>query len=151
MRQLEFKGKLIHAYQTESGVSASGNQWQRRTIVLESSYTTRDGNTYTDTLACELWGDKVDQMKSKLTQNATLIATCNVSSNESNKNPGRWFTAARVSMLETEQEYEARVNNAPSPALIEAVANMRDMQQNAVLVASVQQSTSPTDSEDLPF
>lgn len=165
-KQLEFKGKLIHAYPVESGTSASGNQWQKRTIVLENEIQTRTGNTFTEQLACEIWSDKVEHFKAKLTRDAILVATCDVTSNESTKYPGRWFTSARVYLLETEQEYNARVNGAPSPELIQAAANMAPMNMpaqpaqpsptQAVQQPQAQPAASATqpidnDNDDLPF
>lgn len=152
----EFKGKLIHAYPVSEGTSANGNTWKRRTIVLEDSYADRNGNTYTDCLALDIWGDAVENYKPLLTKDAMLVAQFYVTSRESTKTPGQWFTSARVRVLETLEAYNARTAAMPSHAIMQA--SVQSVQSTATLIPASQVSlpaqapeAQAADGDDLPF
>lgn len=124
MANLEVKGKVFSMSALESGVSKSGKEWKRKTVVVE------EGGQYPKKVAITLFGDKSDETFLK-DQEVTI--QCNVESDLAKDNSGRWFTNINAWKIEKGEVTTQTPTHAPEA-----------QSQHA-------QTKTNTDTDDLPF
>jgi len=78
---MEVKGKLVKKLAVESGVSKSGKEWRKQSIVIDT------GGEFNNEVCVSAFGDKMDSMN-KLEYDMEVKILCNVYSREYN---GRYF------------------------------------------------------------
>jgi len=78
---MEVKGKLVKKLAVESGVSKSGKEWRKQSIVIDT------GGEFNNEVCVSAFGDKMDSMN-KLEIGMEVKILCNVYSREYN---GRYF------------------------------------------------------------
>ena len=78
---MEVKGKLVKKLAAESGVSKSGKEWRKQSIIIDT------GGEFNNEVAVSAFGDKMDSMN-KLEIGMDVKILCNVYSREYN---GRYF------------------------------------------------------------
>jgi hypothetical protein len=72
---MEVTGKLVKKLPLESGVSKSGKEWQKQSIVIDN------GNEFNNLTAVSAFGDKVDKLN-RLELGMDVAILCNVYSRE---------------------------------------------------------------------
>ena len=87
---MEVKGKLVKKLAVESGVSKSGKEWRKQSIVIDT------GGEFNNEVCVSAFGDKMDSMN-KLEIGMEVKILCNVYSREYNGRyfhniDGYWFT-----------------------------------------------------------
>lgn len=126
---MEVTGKIIVALPEVSGTSKAGNQWKKRSYVLETL------DNYPTKIAFEFFGERADQYPLSVGDEVKL--SFDIDSHEYN---GRWFTSIRGWKAEKSQGGAS----APAPA-----APVNDPFAAA---AAPQAFTPAADSnDDLPF
>ena len=78
---MEISGKLVKKLAVESGVSKSGKEWRKQSIVIDT------GGEFNNEVAVSAFGDKMTSMN-KLEIGMEVKILCNVYSREYN---GRYF------------------------------------------------------------
>ncbi len=78
---MEVTGKLVKKLAAESGVSKSGKEWKKQSIVIDT------GGEFNNEVCISAFGDKMDSMN-KLEIGMDVSVLCNVYSREYN---GRYF------------------------------------------------------------
>lgn len=78
---MEASGKVIAVCDPETGVSKAGNNWKKRTCVIETQ------ETYPKKIAFTLFGDRMDQYPMNVGD--MVKVSFDISSREYN---GRWYT-----------------------------------------------------------
>ncbi len=78
---MEITGKIIQAFDVQSGVSRSGNAWRKREYVLETL------DNYPKKVCFNFFGDRVDQYP--LNVGDVIKLSFDLNSREFN---GRWYT-----------------------------------------------------------
>jgi len=78
---MEISGKLVKKLDVESGVSKSGKEWRKQSILIDT------GGEFNNEVAVSAFGDKMDSMN-KLDIGMDVKILCNVYSREYN---GRYF------------------------------------------------------------
>ena len=78
---MEVKGTLVKKLDVESGISKSGKEWKKQSIVINT------GSDFNNEVAVSAFGDKMDSMN-KLEIGMEVKILCNVYSREYN---GRYF------------------------------------------------------------
>ena len=78
---MEVKGKLVKKLAVESGVSKSGKEWRKQSILIDT------GGEFNNEVCVSAFGDKIDSMN-KLEYDMEVKILCNVYSREYN---GRYF------------------------------------------------------------
>ena len=74
---MEVTGKLVKVLDLESGVSKSGKEWQKQSVVIDT------GGEFNNLTAVSAFGDKVDKLnRLELGMDVTIL--CNVYSREYN-------------------------------------------------------------------
>lgn len=81
---MEVTGKIIVALPEVSGTSKAGNQWKKRSYVLETL------DNYPTKIAFEFFGERADQYPLSVGEEVKL--SFDIDSHEYN---GRWFTSIR--------------------------------------------------------
>jgi hypothetical protein len=72
---MELNGKLVKKLPLESGVSKSGKEWQKQSVVIDN------GDEFNNLTAVSAFGDKVDKLnRLELGMDVTIL--CNVYSRE---------------------------------------------------------------------
>ena len=72
---MEVNGKLVKVLDLESGVSKSGKEWQKQSVVIDT------GGEFNNLTAVSAFGDKVDKLnRLELGMDVTIL--CNVYSRE---------------------------------------------------------------------
>lgn len=87
---LEITGKLIQKLPIQSGVSKTGNNWQKMEFVIETM------DQYPKKVCANLWGDRIDQVD-KLNFNDTVKVSFDLESREFN---GKWYTDVKAWKVE---------------------------------------------------
>jgi hypothetical protein len=72
---MEVKGKLVKKLAVESGVSKSGKEWRKQSIVIDT------GGEFNNEVCVSAFGDKMDSMN-KLEYDMEVKILCNVYSRE---------------------------------------------------------------------
>lgn len=72
---MEVNGKLVKKLPLESGVSKSGKEWQKQSIVIDT------GSEFNNLTAVSAFGDKVDKLN-RLELGMDVSILCNVYSRE---------------------------------------------------------------------
>jgi len=72
---MEVKGKLVKKLAVESGVSKSGKEWRKQSIVIDT------GGEFNNEVCVSAFGDKMDSMN-KLEYDMEVKILCNVYSKE---------------------------------------------------------------------
>lgn len=98
---MEIKGKLIQKLGLETGVSASGKDWKKQSIVIETI------ETYPKKVYISFMGDKVDEL-SNVYPGVTVTVSVNIESREFN---GKWYTQINGWKL----KMEAATQQTPQP------------------------------------
>ena len=78
---MEVTGKLVKKLEAETGVSKSGKEWKKQSIVIDT------GGEFNNEVCISAFGDKMDSMN-KLEIGMDVSVLCNVYSREYN---GRYF------------------------------------------------------------
>ena len=78
---MEVTGTVLRKLELETGVSKSGKEWQKQSIVIDT------GNDFNNEVCVSAFGDKLKQMN-KLEIGMEVSVLCNVYSREYN---GRYF------------------------------------------------------------
>lgn len=126
---MEVTGKIIVALPEVSGTSKAGNQWKKRSYVLETL------DNYPTKIAFEFFGERADQYPLAVGDEVKL--SFDIDSHEYN---GRWFTSIRGWKAEKTQGAGAAAPAAPVNDPFAAAA------------ATPQTFTPAADSnDDLPF
>ena len=90
---LELTGRLIAKMPMQSGVSKSGNNWQKQEFVIETM------DQYPKKICANLWGDKADQLQ-QFNLNDIVKISFDVESREFN---GKWYTDVKAFRIEAAQ------------------------------------------------
>lgn len=106
MDSLVVKGTVTSASAIESGTSASGKEWKRKTVVV-----TESEGQYPKSLAFTLM--KPELVDIKFSKNEPVTIHGNVESKEYN---GKWFTNVTAWKVDKEQGNTAPTQPAPEPA-----------------------------------
>jgi len=72
---MEIIGKLVKVLDLESGVSKSGKEWQKQSVVIDN------GDEFNNLIAVSAFGDKVDKLN-RLELGMDVSILCNVYSRE---------------------------------------------------------------------
>ena len=72
---MEVKGKLVKKLAVESGISKSGKEWRKQSIVIDT------GGEFNNEVCVSAFGDKMDSMN-KLEYDMEVKILCNVYSRE---------------------------------------------------------------------
>ena len=72
---MEVTGKLVKVLDLESGVSKSGKEWQKQSVVIDT------GGEFNNLTAVSAFGDKVDKLN-RLELGMDVVILCNVYSRE---------------------------------------------------------------------
>ncbi len=88
---MEITGKLIQKLPLQSGISKTGNSWQKQEFVIETV------EQYPKKICANLWGDKCAMLES-IQINDTVAMSFDVESREFN---GRWYTDVKAFRLST--------------------------------------------------
>lgn len=75
---MEIKGKLVKMLDLESGISKSGKEWQKQTVVIDS------GDEFNNLTAVSAFGEDKIKNLNKLQVGMTVTILCNVYSIEYN-------------------------------------------------------------------
>lgn len=75
---MEIKGKLVKMLDLESGISKSGKEWQKQTVVIDS------GDEFNNLTAVSAFGEDKIKNLNKLQVGMTVTILCNVYSREYN-------------------------------------------------------------------
>ncbi len=74
---MEVIGKLVKKLPLESGVSKSGKNWQKQSIVIDN------GDEFNNLIAVSVFGDKIDKLN-RLELGMDVSVMCNIYSREYN-------------------------------------------------------------------
>ena len=74
---MDVTGKLVNKLELETGISKSGKEWKKQSIVIDT------GNDFNNLIAVSAFGDKVERMN-KLEIGMEVTVLCNVYSREYN-------------------------------------------------------------------
>jgi hypothetical protein len=85
---MEIKGQVVAILPLESGITKSGKDWQKLTIVIEFN----EGN-YQKKLALSATKSELIQTLQNLKQGDSITASINLESREFN---GKWFNSVNV-------------------------------------------------------
>ena len=120
---MEIQGTIIQVLPLETGVSKSGNSWQKKNFVIET------GGQYPKKVCINLFGDNVEKFPLQVGQSVT--ASIDIESRECN---ARWYTDVRA--------WNVTYNDASglAPKVQTAPAPQQPIQQ-----------PQPTTANDLPF
>ena len=88
---MEVKGKLVKMLKLETGVSKSGKEWQKQTVVVDN------GEEFNNLIAVSAFGEDKIKDLNKLQEGMTVSIRCNVYSREYKGKyyhniDGYWFT-----------------------------------------------------------
>ena len=88
---MEVKGKLVKMLNLETGVSKSGKEWQKQTVVIDT------GEEFNNLIAVSAFGEEKIKDLNKLQEGMTVSILCNVYSREYKGKyyhniDGYWFT-----------------------------------------------------------
>ena len=88
---MEVKGKLVKMLKLETGVSKSGKEWQKQTVVVDN------GEEFNNLIAVSAFGEDKIKDLNKLQEGMTVSILCNVYSREYKGKyyhniDGYWFT-----------------------------------------------------------
>jgi len=88
---MEVKGKLVKMLDLETGVSKSGKEWQKQTVVVDT------GEEFNNLIAVSAFGEDKIKDLNKLQEGMTVSIRCNVYSREYKGKyyhniDGYWFT-----------------------------------------------------------
>jgi hypothetical protein len=90
---MEINGKLIKKLDVESGMSKTGKEWRKQSILVEQS-----GTDYNKEVVISFFGDKMKSIRD-LEEGADVIVSINLSSREFNgkyyHNIDGWFIAKK--------------------------------------------------------
>lgn len=75
---MEIKGKLVKVLTLETGISKSGKEWQKQTVVIDS------GDEFNNLTAVSAFGEDKIKHLNKLQVGMTVTILCNVYSREYN-------------------------------------------------------------------
>ena len=108
---MEIIGKLIQKMPMQSGISKTGNSWQKQEFVIETM------DQYPRKICAQLWGEKTAVLES-LNIDDKVVMSFDVESREFN---GKWYTDVKAYKLEmvatgTQNQQSASVIPAVSPA-----------------------------------
>ena len=78
---MEITGKLIKKFDIESGISKTGKEWSKQSILIEQN------TEYNKEIVISAFGDKIEKIKN-LHEGDNLKVLCNIYSREYN---GRYF------------------------------------------------------------
>lgn len=132
---MEIEGTIVLDLPKEGGVSKAGNNWQKKSWVLETS------GQYPRKVKFDVFGDRADTMKFEIGK--SYIVSVDPESREFN---GRWYTDLRA--------YAMRLSDAP-----DQFAPVQQSSQFAQPVAPAAPAAAPVDpfsgadnnTDDLPF
>ena len=102
---MEIKGKVIQKFGIESGTNASGKQWKKQNILIETI------ETYPKKVYISFMGDKIDEL-SNVYPGAIVEVSVNVESREFN---GKWYTNINGWKLKMETEEQQKKQQTPEP------------------------------------
>ena len=122
---MEIQGTIIQVLPLETGVSKSGNSWQKKNFVIET------GGQYPKKVCINLFGDNVVKFPLQVGQSVT--AHIDIESREFNV---RWYTDVRAWNV----TYNDTSGLAPTAQTAPAPAPQQSIQQ-----------PQPTTANDLPF
>ena len=123
---MEIQGTIIQVLPLETGVSKSGNSWQKKNFVIET------GGQYPKKVCFQIFGDKCNQLAPKVGDVVTVSFNA-----ESKEFSGRWYTQLGCWNIEPQGAQTTAytlVQNAPAPAPQQSI-----------------QQPQPTTANDLPF
>ena len=88
---MEVKGKLVKMLKLETGVSKSGKEWKKQTVVVDN------GEEFNNLIAVSAFGEEKIKDLNKLQEGMTVSILCNVYSREYKGKyyhniDGYWFT-----------------------------------------------------------
>ena len=88
---MEVKGKLVKMLKLETGVSKSGKEWKKQTVVVDN------GEEFNNLIAVSAFGEEKIKDLNKLQEGMTVSIRCNVYSREYKGKyyhniDGYWFT-----------------------------------------------------------
>jgi len=88
---MEVKGKLVKMLKLETGVSKSGKEWQKQTVVIDT------GEEFNNLIAVSAFGEDKIKDLNKLQEGMSVSILCNVYSREYKGKyyhniDGYWFT-----------------------------------------------------------
>jgi len=88
---MEVKGKLVKMLKLETGVSKSGKEWQKQTVVIDT------GEEFNNLIAVSAFGEDKIKDLNKLQEGMSVSILCNVYSREYKGKyyhniEGYWFT-----------------------------------------------------------
>ncbi|RAH17329.1 MAG: hypothetical protein CMB58_000465 [Methanobacteriota archaeon] len=88
---MEVKGKLVKMLKLETGVSKSGKEWKKQTVVVDN------GEEFNNLIAISAFGEDKIKDLNKLQEGMTVSILCNVYSREYKGKyyhniDGYWFT-----------------------------------------------------------
>ena len=73
---MEVKGKLVKMLKLETGVSKSGKEWKKQTVVVDN------GEEFNNLIAVSAFGEEKIKDLNKLQEGMTVSILCNVYSRE---------------------------------------------------------------------
>ena len=123
---MEIQGTIIQVLPLETGVSKSGNSWQKKNFVIET------GGQYPKKVCFQIFGDKCNQLAPKVGDVVTV--SFNAESKEFN---GRWYTQLdcwNIVPQGAQPTAYTQVQATPAPAPQQPI-----------------QQPQPTTANDLPF
>ena len=138
---MEIQGTIIQVLPLETGVSKSGNSWQKKNFVIET------GGQYPKKVCINLFGDNVEKFPLQVGQSVT--ASIDIESREFN---GRWYTDVRAWNIVYPQAQQVvqpayQQPQAYQPTQPQPVWQQAYPQQQAVAPAPQQAGVA----DDLPF
>jgi hypothetical protein len=130
---MEIIGKLIQKMPMQSGISKTGNSWQKQEFVIETL------EQYPRKICANLWGERTAVLET-LNIDDKIVMSFDLESREFN---GRWYTDVKASKIEPvgSNPQQAQSTTATAPA----VASANALPQEFDTVADEGMS------DDLPF
>lgn len=90
---MELTGTLIQKLALQSGVSKTGNSWQKQEFIVEY----KEGkDQYSKKICLTLWGDKIDDLQ-KINVSDPITVSFSIESREYN---GKWYTDVKAWKIE---------------------------------------------------
>lgn len=145
---LEIEGTLIQKLPVQSGLSKSGNSWQKQEFIIETH------DQYPKKICIMLWGDKANMLNT-LNINDNIKVYFDIESREFN---GKWYTDARAWKVEaanvaqpTMQPVAAPVQDSINAQPAQTVTQPANATMNSAFLTTNEKATFTDESDDLPF
>jgi hypothetical protein len=103
---MEIIGKLIQKMPMQSGISKTGNSWQKQEFVIETL------EQYPRKVCANLWGERTAVLET-LNIDDKIVMTFDI---ESREFQGRWYTDVKASKIEPVTSNPLQAQQAPQVA-----------------------------------